>query len=645
MSGIVGILHGSGRPVDPSDLRRMNARLAHRGPDRSGVCASGPAGLGHSLLTSTPEARHETLPLRIERSELTITADARIDNREELVRELEIPPPARREITDAELILRAYESWGTDCPRRLLGDFAFAVWDARNRRLFAARDPFGVRPFYYHSSPGLFAFASEAPALLALDRIPKVLDETRIADSLLPGLEAADKTRTFYREIRRLPPASILIANGEQTLLSSYWRLDPEREIRRPDDEDYVEEFGFFFRRSLECRLRSSSPPGSMLSGGLDSSAIVGVSSRLLAREGRGPLHTFSVKLPGDPRCAETRAIDRMTSIPGIHPHPIHARRIDAFDSEPCHPHGADDPFDATMTLPRAVYSAARRAGVRGVLDGVDGDYVASHEPDLLSYLIRDGAFTEAWHEAFALARFYRGYYAPWSSPLRLLGRSLRGALVPASLCRVVRSLRGDRRARQAIRASIIRPEFAMRAGVPERLDGLSARSRPATLRERQAAEIDHPNLVVALERYDRVAAAYGVEPRHPFLDRRLVEFCLALPWEQKLSGGWTKRIVRRAMQGILPREVAWRRGRWEGLGARCTSSLMRTQEARLGRFVARELDDLDCWVDVGAVRRAYHRYLNTREPEAGEKVWQAAKLAWWLQSQASISTAEKQTA
>ena len=111
---------------------------------------------------------------------------------------------------------------------------------------------------------------------------------------------------------------------------------------------------------------------------------------------------------------------------------------------------------------------------------------------------------------------------------------------------------RSGPRARRAIRASIIRPEFAARAGVPERLNGLSDPSRPATLRERQAARIDHPNLVVALERYDRVAAACGIEPRHPFLDRRLVEFCLALPWEQKLSGGWTKRIVRRAMKGIL---------------------------------------------------------------------------------------------
>ena len=318
MSGIVGILHRSGRPVDRSDLRRMNARLAHRGPDRSGEWSSGPAGLGHTLLTSTPEARHETLPLRLDGSELAITADARLDNREELLRDLEVPSPARREITDAELILRAYETWGTDCPRRLLGDFAFAVWDGRNRRMFAARDPFGVRPFYYHSSPDLFAFASEAPALLALDRVPKTLDETRIADSLLPGLEAADKTRTFYREIRRLPPASILIADGDRTRISSYWRLDPEREIRCPHDVDYVEEFRFYFRRSVQCRLRAVSPPGSMLSGGLDSSAIVGVAGRLLAREGRGPLHTFSIKLPGDPRCAETRAIDRMMALPGI---------------------------------------------------------------------------------------------------------------------------------------------------------------------------------------------------------------------------------------------------------------------------------------------------------------------------------------
>ena len=141
MSAIVGFYGRDGQPVDRADLERMTESLAHRGPDGAGVWHIGPVGLGHRMLWTTPESLHEQLPLTGKKGDLVITADARIDNRDELITALGLAQWSHGEITDSELILRAYEQWGEDSPKRLLGDFAFAIWDERRQELFCARDP------------------------------------------------------------------------------------------------------------------------------------------------------------------------------------------------------------------------------------------------------------------------------------------------------------------------------------------------------------------------------------------------------------------------------------------------------------------------------------------------------------------------
>src|SRR5262245_20600165 len=162
----------------------MVASVAHRGPDASGSWCQGAVGLGHRMLWTTPESLSEKLPLANQAGDLAITADARIDNRDELTAALGLPPHSG--VTDSMLILLAYEHWGEHCPEKLLGDFAFAIWDGRKRVLFCARDHFGVKPFYYCHSGRLFAFASEIKALLSLPEVPRRLNEVRVADYLVP---------------------------------------------------------------------------------------------------------------------------------------------------------------------------------------------------------------------------------------------------------------------------------------------------------------------------------------------------------------------------------------------------------------------------------------------------------------------------
>ena len=162
MSSIAGVYLLDGSPVDPDRLKRMNDRLSHRGPDGSGLWCEGSVGLGHQMLWTTPESLHEKLPL--EADGLVITADARVDNREELLPELGL----REDVSDSEVILETYRKWGRNCVDRLLGDFAFVVWDKAKGELFCARDHMGVKPFYYYHEPGkIFAFATEIKALFA----------------------------------------------------------------------------------------------------------------------------------------------------------------------------------------------------------------------------------------------------------------------------------------------------------------------------------------------------------------------------------------------------------------------------------------------------------------------------------------------
>src|SRR4028118_649697 len=161
MSAIAGIYYLDGRPVDCADLGRMVDTLAHRGPDGADVWCEESVGLGHRMLWTTPESLLEKLPLVDQTGNLVITADARIDNRDELIEVLGLTDHPAEKITDSQLILAAYERWGDRCPEYLLGDFAFAIWDRRQQQLFCARDHMGVKPFYYYHSDRLLVFASE----------------------------------------------------------------------------------------------------------------------------------------------------------------------------------------------------------------------------------------------------------------------------------------------------------------------------------------------------------------------------------------------------------------------------------------------------------------------------------------------------
>jgi asparagine synthase (glutamine-hydrolysing) len=636
VSGIFGLFNLDGQPVDPHELRAMQALSARRGPDRTGTWHSRNIGLGHALLATTPEAVLEKLPLEHAESECVITGDIRLDNRDELLTGLRIVDrgPATG---DAEIVLRAYLQWGDGCADHLLGDFAFAIWDPRTRTLFCARDQMGMRPFYFHHSHGrLFAFATDQRAIVALPRTPFRISEARIADFLVEGLEGVDKTSTFFDAIFRLPPAHLMTVDTRGMRQRKYWHLEPEPELRLPTQEDYSEAFLDVFASAVRSRLRAVGPVGTALSGGIDSGTVTAVARRLLAADQKPPLLTFSAVSPAGEEDVETRAILAASAIGGLDPHLVSYADLPELLPDLDEALSAiDEPFDSSMTLVRSVYLTAHRRGIKAVLDAASADTIFT-EGRWIAHLLHSGRWRAAYREAQGWNEFCRG----GSPPGRELLRSARSAFVPDAILRRLRPYQRRRREGAFVRESLISEEFAQRADLNERLETLASNSvgfLPSIGAER-ASTIEHPFLTVGRERYDRVAAGAGVEPRDPFLDLRVVEFALRLPGEQTLSDGWPKVVTRRAMDSELPHSVCWRRGR-DHLGAAFTTALVTQRWAEIQDRSSARLEVVRNYVSPGSlaeIRRALQSETASRQVE----VYAVLALGDWLLRRATRPTA-----
>lgn len=660
MSAIVGIHYLNGRPVDRRDLERMTTTLSHRGPDEAGVWYEGTIGLGHRMLWTTPESLEEKLPFVCRSADLVVTADARLDNRSELIAALGLVARVPGGIADSELILAAYEKWGERCPERLLGDFAFVLWDRRQHKLFCARDHLGVKPLYYYYHPDrLFACASEIKALLCLPEIPRRLNEIRVADYLADVFE--DKTNTFYQDILRLPPAHSVTVSAQGIRLHCYWSLAPSSEIRLGADEDYAAAFRDIFTEAVRCRLRSAFPPGSHLSGGLDSSSVTCVARKLLEETPTHQLHTFSNIFDDVSQCDERPFINAILAQGGYLPHYVHADRSSPLiDLERVFWHQDEPSIGPNHFLPWELNRAALQAGARVVLDGFDGDTTVSHGAVRFTELAYAGEWETFSQEANAVSQYFkvsplgllqtygltyleelarRQRWIAFASSINQINKyfqvSRRELLWQHGLKPLIPSgpLRGKKSSRPDI-DSLLNPDFARQVGLQERVRALNGeRARPSrTVREDQWRTLTSGLFPRVLELSDRCAAAFSIEVRHPFMDKRLIEFCLALPSEQKLNQGWSRIVMRRAMTGILPEEIRWRGGKTD-MNPNFLHRLLTADRKALEEVILQSSVNIEKYVDIQALRLAYQRLIFPNKAKIGDAmtVWKATTLAYWL--------------
>jgi asparagine synthase (glutamine-hydrolysing) len=540
----------------------MLDQMAHRGPDGQHREQLGEVTFAHAHLHSTPQSESETLPFIDSNSRTLVTADARLDDRKHLLSNLGLPITDPYLIGDGQLILRAYLKWGTDCPKHLKGDFAFAIWDDRTGTFFAARDHFGIKPFVYYKNNDLLAFASQPKAILACPFVPRSINQPRIADFFISYLEGVDYTSTFFEDIHRLPPGHSLTVIAGKVAVQRYWKLEPSAQLKLSCDAEYGEAFSEVFSRAVHRRLQSNNTAGAMLSGGIDSGSIVAIARLHNKHSNLAPLKTYSAILTGP----EAEGTDESSCIQMV----IDQGDIDAYTTTPdafddqiesyeSAASRSDNPFD-DAPLTERVFQKASQQGDKSILTGADGDLTTSISSRYLYYLLREGKIFQAIKESYRVGHLYSDYH--WACSV------LRDCLLPAYLPgHIWRSLRLGRitaRQNNYISESNLVDEFAAASCVRERITQMYDYDLPEeeyrTMMERQAHILMAPWVTAGLERYESTAAKFGLECRHPFFDLDLVNFCLTLPWQQKTRAGWPKWILRQSIGSRLPRSVAWRK-------------------------------------------------------------------------------------
>jgi asparagine synthase (glutamine-hydrolysing) len=563
MSGIVGSFNRDGSPADGALVGRMLGRISGRGPDGTSSWIRGPVALGHAMLHTTPESLQERQPCVDGSAGLCVVLDGRVDNCAQLVSELGMHDAAESVVTDAEVVLRAYQRWGRPCPARIIGDFAFAIWDERRQELFCARSPLGRKPFYYATCGGTFLFASEPSALFEDLRLPLEPNEGVVGEYLLCQIQGLEET--LFNTVRRVPPAHSLSVSREQMNKNCFWTLDPSAEIRYRTDTEYAEHFLDLFREAVRCRMRSRGPVGAFLSGGLDSSSVVCIAQSIFD-EGAAPgsgLETFSMAFPGS-LCDETPYIEEVVKRGGLHSNLLawkttdplfYAERAAAARDFPGYPNG--------NLVYNPLQELAREKGIRVMLTGVGGDEWLTgsyfHYADMLrrlqlvSLVLQMKADRSTVHGDRRLA----AVLFPRNPFFRLAVRPL----IPDRVVRVGRRILGRDVHPRFRPPTWLNPDFCRRIDLPGRMHARPPKRRFASYAQEDLAGIlEHGGIVQEAEMIERSGAHYGVELRGPFEDRRLVEFAVALPESQRWRGADTKFILRQATRGRLPESVRLRR-------------------------------------------------------------------------------------
>ena len=566
MCGIAGILNNHGqkgiedRIMLLRSIQKMTDTLQHRGPDGEGhwINESGAVALGHRRLSiidlsnagAQPMQRSLFSSLEGEEKRYTITFNGEIYNYIELRDELYSHGYRFHSKSDTEVILAAFDFWEEDCLQKFDGMFAFAIWDAKKRKLFAARDRFGEKPFYFYHDNGNFIFASEMKALWSVG-VEKTTDNKMLLNYLALGYvqNANDKEQTFFENIYSLPPAHFLefdLAAFDYEIYS-YWKIDKEI-VADISTDQAIEKFTALFSQSVNRRLRSDVALGSSLSGGLDSSAIVASIFQNLVSTNKQ--QTFSAVFPGFVK-DESKYINSVINkfqVSNYQVTPSIDGLIDNFEKVCYH---QEEPFQSSSIYAQyKVFELARQQKITVLLDGQGADEsLAGYNKYIhwyLQQLVNRNKFVEAAQEKKIFIKNnipfrwgfgnYLAAYLPAHAAIHLESKEYNKIVKHPDINKdFVTALRG--REWEGIHKPII----------TKLNDILYFNTATMGLEE-------------LLRFADRNSMAHGVEVRLPFLNHELAEFIFSLPANFKIHKGWTKWLLRKAMAKKLPSEIVWRR-------------------------------------------------------------------------------------
>lgn len=562
MSTIAGIIRRQGDAVSQDDTERLLQALAIYRPEVSRAWRRNQAALVCTLRRLTPEDVFDRQPLSHGGTKPVLVFSGRLDNRDELAQKLQIPAAQLRNMADSALVLSAYETWGEESPRHLLGDFAFAVWSPLTECLFLARDPMGMRPLYWHQGNGLFAFASAAQALHALPQIPRELDEERLAEylALIPWVGPS----SCFLGIQRLEPGHSLIMQNGSVRTTCYHRFSAERRIELPRDEDYVEAFREHMETAVLCRLRARGEIGAHLSSGFDSSIVCAVAAPILAARDKKLLAFTHVPREGfdgpAPRGRHANEGPAAAALAACHPNMDHIlirtdeRHLNELDRHSQHTsRPVLNPSNALWIS--AIRNEAEARGARVLLTGQWGNMGLSFDGRmLLPALLRQGRPWTWLRESHALQR--QGAMS-WKS---ILSQSL-GPFMPEWLwSRLSRQRRGDLSG--LFRQTALHPDIAHALDIRARAEKGKLRLSYRPWHDGRAARLMVLYRVDLGDSYLDALAQAGVVERDPTADVRLLEFCLAIPENQFLRNGQMRWLLHRAYGDRLPPEILYARSK-----------------------------------------------------------------------------------
>ena len=549
MSVQAGIWNFDGRPVEGKHVDDVSRFLEPQGPDAESRYVDGSVALLYRPFHTTAESRREKQPYFSNRG-FVLTWDGRLDNRraliEELGSDLEANPP------DVAIVAAAFDRWERDCFRRLIGDWAVAIWKHEERELYFASDYMAIRHIFYSLRRDRIWWSTDLGSLVLLSNDKFHIDDDYIAGYLAHNPEAH---LTPYLEIRQVPPGQFVRVRNGKAEVDRFWRFDPKSRIRYKTDAEYEEHFRHVFRQSVRRRLRSDSPTLGELSGGLDSSSIVCMADDILAKEGAetprlDTLSYYDKTEPSGDDWTYFRKVEGKRGRAGTH---IDGSRLGTSPAslactEFC-PLPGGLGFGQTLDTERA--DAVRRGGYRAVLSGVGGDEFTGGIPDPrahLADLIVQGKFVSLARQltAWSLVKRRPWVQLLWQSAIDVLPASLGQYFVKEAKIEpwiqqafakrtrlLIRQLGGDEHFGLWLptRRSYISGVLAMANNV--------AKSMPTT----QVPE----------------------ETRYPFLDQDLIEFVLSIPAQQMLRPGERRSLMRRSLSGIVPQEILSRRTKQVG--------------------------------------------------------------------------------
>lgn len=554
MCGITGIFHyTSDEPICRATLKRMTDVIAHRGPDDDGFHVAGRIGLGHRRLSIIDVAGGHQ-PIFNEDGTVAIVFNGEIYNYRELARTVEARGHRFRTRSDTETIVHLYEEFGTDCVAMLRGMFAFALWDERQQALLIARDRLGKKPLYWADVGGRFVFGSEIKALLEHPHVPRDLDAEAVADFF--SFEYVPTPKSIFRAVRKLRPAHYAVVTREGTSEREYWDLDFSRTEERGEDE-WCDQLIETLEEAVDLRLMSEVPLGAFLSGGVDSSAVVALMSRITSR----PVVTASIGFSVE-KYSEVEEARRFAAHVGAD----HHERIVTPDAVAVVEKLAwhyDEPFADSSAVPTYYVSQVAREFVTVALSGDGGDEnfagYRRYRFDVAENRVRGLLPASLRRPAFgALAAVYPK--ADWlPRPLRAKTTLYNLSLDPAEAYF------------NSVYGALVREREGLLGGdLTAALDGYNPFDvfryhfdRAQTddpLSRVQYVDIKTYLTDAILAKVDRASMAVSLEVRCPLLDHKFMELAARIPSGLKLKNGAGKYIFKRALGRVLPAEVLNRR-------------------------------------------------------------------------------------